>query len=87
MGTEISYSSNYFCYQSRSRNCQNRTAYQILERNFNVIYIAKSGGLFDKYPDFWENNSFVESHGNHLGGIAQLIEKKIYQEKIIPSCI
>ena len=66
---------------------RNRRAYQVLEKNANVIYIAKSGGLFDKYPDFWENNSFVESQGNHLGGIAQLIEKKIYKENIIPSCI
>jgi hypothetical protein len=66
---------------------RNRKAYQVLEKNFNIIYFAKSGGLFDRYPDFWENNSFVESQGNHLGGIAELIENKIIKDKIIPSCI
>lgn len=66
---------------------RNRKAYQVLEKNFNVIYFAKSGGIYDKYPDFWENNAFVESHGYHLGGIAELIEKKIYNENIVPSAI
>ena len=66
---------------------RNRKAYMVLEKKFNVIYFAKSGGLFDRYPDYWENNAFVESQGNHLGGIAQLIQKKINKDKIIPSCI
>ena len=55
---------------------RNRKAYQALEVNFNVLYFAQSGGIYDKYPDFWENNAFVESYGNHLGGISQLIREK-----------
>ena len=56
-------------------------------KNFNVIYFAQSGGEYDKYPLLWENNSFVEARGKHLGGIAELVEHKIYIEKVIPSII
>tara|TARA_B100000795_G_C22770612_1_gene427695 strand:+ start:989 stop:1624 length:636 start_codon:yes stop_codon:yes gene_type:complete len=66
---------------------RNKKAYQILEKNFNVIYFGKTGGIYDKYPTYWENNSFVESTGKHLGGIAELIENKIYKDKIIPCLI
>ena len=66
---------------------RNRLAYTSLEKNFNVIYFADSGGKYDKYPNYWENNAFVESQGNHLGGIAQLVEDKIYKENIIPNVI
>ena len=66
---------------------RNRKAYECLEKNFNVIYFAQSGGEYDKYPLLWENNSFVEARGKHLGGIAELVEHKIYTEKVIPSII
>ena len=76
-----------FVIRPGAGTARNRRAYQVLEKNFNVVYFADSGGIYDRYPDFWENNSFVESQGNHLGGIANLIEKKIYNEKVIPSAI
>ena len=59
----------------------------MIRNNFNVIYFAQSGGEYDKYPLLWENNSFVEGQGKHLGGIAELVEHKIYTEKVIPSII
>ena len=76
-----------FVIRPGAGTARNRRAYQVLEKNFNVVYFADSGGIYDRYPDFWENNSFVESQGNHLGGIASLIENKIYNEKVIPSAI
>ena len=71
-----------FVIRPGAGTARNRRAYQVLEKNANVIYIADSGGTFDKYPDVWENNAFVESSGNHLGGIAEIIEKK-YTKKIL----
>ena len=65
---------------------RNKLAYQCLEKNYRVIYIGKSGSEYDKYPDNWQNNGFVESNGYHLGGIYQLVKEKI-SKKIIPSAI
>ena len=76
-----------FVIRPGAGTARNRKAYQALESNFNVLYFAQSGGIYDKYPDFWENNSFVESSGNHLGGISQLIREKIYNQKVIPGAI
>lgn len=66
---------------------KNKKAYEILEQNYKVLYFGKTGGIYDKYPIYWENNSFVESSGKHLGGIAELIKNKIYQDKIYPCTI
>jgi hypothetical protein len=66
---------------------RNRKAYQLLEQYYSVIYIANSGGIYDKYPTYWENNSFVVSSGNHLGGIAELVSQKIFNDNIIPCAI
>lgn len=66
---------------------RNRKAYQLLEQYYNVLYIANSGGIYDKYPTHWENNSFVISSGKHLGGIAELVSQKIFNDNIIPCAI
>ena len=53
-----------------------------LEDHFKVIYFGKSGGTFDKYPNNWRNNKDVSNKGNHLGGIAELIEQYINKNRI-----
>ena len=50
---------------------KNKEAYQQLEAKYSVVYFGKSGDVFDKYPDNWQDNKLVHNKGPHLGGIYQ----------------
>ena len=66
---------------------QNKVSYDNLEKYFTLRYFGETGGKYDKYPDNWNNNQFVLSSGNHLGGICELVKNHIIKTKEIPGII
>lgn len=65
----------------------NKEAYRVLESKFEVVYLGESGGVFDKYPLNWIDNTQVENKGPHLGGLFQHIKKYIIKNNKIPAAI
>lgn len=65
----------------------NKEAYKNLEEYFVVRYFGESGGVYDKYPQYWSNNCQVSNTGKHLGGICELVKKHIIDNHEIPGII
>jgi hypothetical protein len=65
----------------------NELAYKTLESKYNVVYFAESRGEYDHYPDNWQINKNVDTHGKHLGGIVQLMKKYIIEQQNYPYLI
>ena len=62
----------------------NRFAYNNIKSE--IIYVGKTGGKYDKYPQNWQNNQNVSTSGHNLGGLYLEVEK-IIKSGIIPKTI
>ena len=65
----------------------NKDMYNKLAKVYNLVYIGKSGGEYDKYPLYWENNGMVDMSGNNLGGLGLLVKERMERYNEIPSLI